>query len=665
MSSIELILAAIALAAVSGFPSLALAKRPRMGQVLAAVLLAASSALGLSGAVQAFGPSPAPGLEIAWSSPWGVIGVGLDALSGIFLIPIFIVPTLGAVYGLGYRDPATRPAEEARLGVFYGLLAAGMALVVVARDAVLFLFAWEAMALASWFAATTEWDKPEVRRAGWIYLVATHVGTLALYAMFSIWKGATGSFALARAAAVPPEVGGAIFVLALLGFGLKAGLVPLHVWLPGAHANAPSHVSAVMSGVMIKLGIYGILRMTGLLPAPPEWWGWTLLGIGGISALAGIAWATAQADLKRVLAYSSVENIGIVTMGAGLSLVGRAIGRPSLILLGMGAALFHVWNHSMFKSLLFLGAGRVLHATGTRRLEHLGGLISKMPLTAALFAVGAVAIAALPPFNGFMSEWLLYLGFFRGVVGGPGPSIPAVAAAAAVLATVGALAMAAFVRLFGVVFLGSARSASTREAHHEGGAGHWFMAVPMVALALGCLVAGLAPGLLLPTLGRAAGEWGNLRDGAQGLAALANFSWTLPLGAAIGIGAALAAFVFALAARTSGVSRRLTWDCGYAAPSSRMQYGASSFAEFLDRNLAFVLARRRKVKPPQGAFPTASSFSSRTPDPVLDLVVRPFAAAGRRAAPKMRVLHQGQTQLYLVYILVVTVILLVAGASLP
>ena len=667
MSSVDLVLVSILISALSGLPIAMSGGASKRGQSLSAIFLASAGLVGLAGTIPAFSSPQESGRVLAWGLPTGSFSVGLDGLSGIFLIPIFIVPTLGAIYGLGYWNAKERPADGRRLGLSYGLLVAGMALVVIARDALLFLVAWEIMALASWFAATAESDKSEVRRAGWVYLVATHIGTLVLFAMFALWKSETGTFALGRNLAVGPDAAGVIFSLALIGFGLKAGLVPLHVWLPGAHANAPSHVSAVMSGVMIKLGVYGILRMTSLLPSPAEWWGWTLLAVGGVSAMAGIAWATGQGDIKRVLAYSSVENIGIITMGAGLALLGESIGRPALVFLGMGGALLHVWNHSLFKSLLFLDAGLVIHETGTRRLERMGGLAKRLPLAAGLFGLGAAALSALPPLNGFAGEWIIYLGFFRGVVAGPGQSLPVAALGAAVLATVGALAVAAFVRLFGAVFLGMPRSKQPEPGHGSAssetghGAARVFMLLPMVVLALACLIVGLAPGLVLPAIGAAAGDWGHLRDGARNLAALADFSWALPLGLSLlGIVCILIIF-FAYRGRLGRASGRGTWDCGYAAPTSRMQYGASSFGEFLGRNLSFVRVSLAKLQAPKGAFPAPGRFASKSPDPVLDLSIRPLASFAGRSLARIRILHQGQTQIYLIYILLATIILLVAG----
>ena len=661
MTSIGLVETAIALMALSGLPAFLFPRSSRAGQRAGTVLLLAGSLLGLAGLAASLAAGAARAYKADWFLPWGEFSVAVDGLGAMFLALVFVIPALGSVYGLEYWRQSEHADNGRRLGLSYGLLAASMAQVVLARDGVLFLISWEIMALSAWLASTTESDKPEVRRAGWIYLVATHIGTLCLLAMFALWRSATGSFALVGAAAVDAEAAGAIFALALVGFGLKAGIMPLHVWLPGAHANAPSHVSAVMSGVMLKIGVYGILRMTSLLPLPETWWGWTLLGLGALTGLAGIAWAMGQGDLKRLLAYSSIENIGIITMGVGLALLGRSSGRADLVVLGMGGALLHVWNHGLFKSLLFLDAGAVMHATHTRKLDALGGLAKTMPRAAGLFALGAVAISALPPLNGFVGEWLLYIGFFRVVGTIPEPSLAAAAAGAAVLATIGALAVAVFVRAFGVVFLGSARRAAGGHAPGDPGPA---MVLPMAFLALACLAVGLFPGPALSFAAKTALDWGGLEATGLSLSVFANTSWLTTAGFALII---LIVMLFLFFRLRSGAGTRPeipTWDCGYAAPTPRMQYTASSVGEFLIRGLAFVLFPKRRNPLVTEAFPRPSSFSSKLPDLVLDRLLAPLARFAARLVPGVKVLQQGQTQLYLVYVLVVTVILLVVGVGL-
>jgi hydrogenase-4 component B len=686
MLSLSLVFAAALLFACSGLPAFFLPRRSRLGQWAATLLMIAGSALGLAAlGLAACGAGGQYSLSLEWRLPWGSFVAALDPLSSVFLVLIFIIPGLGSIYGLGYWRPSEKARSSRSLGLAFGLLAGAMVLVVVARDGMLFLIAWELMALAAFFASTAE-DGREVRRAGWIYLIATHIGTLCLFAMFALWKRATGSFALVGASSVPIEAAGAIFILALIGFGFKAGFIPLHFWLPGAHANAPSHVSAVMSGVMLKMGIYGILRMTSLLPSPPVWWGATLLAVGALTGLAGIVFAIAQTDIKRVLAYSSVENIGIIAMGMGLALLGRALGRWELVLLGMGGALLHVWNHGLFKSLLFFGSGAVMHATGTRNMERLGGLAKLMPRAALLFLLGAVAICALPPLNGFASEWLLYLGFFSSLSSpsatnlvGADPAAIA-AAGAAVLAMIGALAVACFVRLYSGVFLGEPRTEAVAKASEPGAS----MLLPMAVLALACLAIGALPSRLLPALEAAVRSWAGaapslagaaVAGGAEAGAAFgpgaASLAQTAPLGwlswAAFGL-ILLVALVFLM---LRGVSRRQrravsTWDCGYAQPTARMQYTASSFGRSIVSLFSPLPEPKKGRLAVRGFFPKHERFEGVGTEGLLDHLLRPALRAAEGLLPRFRLLQRGQTHLYILYVLVATILLLAfAGLGVP
>lgn len=654
MMAIWLILGAIVTFGLSGLPACLLPVRSRAGQICAVALMVAAGAAGLAGAVLSLGSVQPPGLDVAWFLPWGRFSVTVDPLGAFFLILVCVVPTLGSVYGLGYWKQAEHPDNGRRLGLAYGLLAAGMGLVVIARDGALFLLAWELMALAAFFAATAEDEDPEVRRAGWIYLIATHIGTLCLFAMFALWARETGSFALAPAAGLAAESAGAMFVLALVGFGFKAGLMPFHVWLPGAHANAPSHVSAVMSGVMLKMGIYGIIRMSSLLGAGADWWGLILLLAGVLSGIAGLAFALGQQDIKRLLAYSSIENIGIIAMGLGLALLGRSHARADWVLLGLGGALFHVWNHGLFKPLLFLGAGAVIHGTHTRDIEQLGGLAKKMPGTALLFMLGAVAISALPPLNGFVSEWLIYLGLFHSLQ----PDVPgislATAGAAAGLSLIGALALATFVKLCSTVFLGNRRTSHGDHAHDPGPA----MILPMALLAVACVVLGLLAFLAAPAADLAVRAWLGRADASLSIAALVPLQWLAILGAVL-IGLVLVVLlVWRLLPRSRQVSRKVTWDCGYAQPSSRMQYGGSSLGQGLTGLFGFLTRPRREMPVIRGAFPVKARFRQSVPDLVLDRFVLPLSKFIGRHLPRIRILQQGQTQVYILYVLAITVVLL-------
>jgi hydrogenase-4 component B len=394
--------------------------------------------------------------------------------------------------------------------------------------------------------------------------------------------------------------------------------------------------------------------MTGLLPVAADWWGGVLLGVGALSGVAGIALAMGQRDLKRLLAYSSIENIGIIAIGLGLALLGRSLSRPDWVLLGLGGALLHVWNHSLFKSLLFFNAGAIIHATHTRDLDRLGGLAKVMPQTAALFGVGAVAICALPPLNGFASEWLLYVGLFRTLAG-----FPAAAVAAVALALIGALALACFVKLLGVVFLGTARG----EAAVAEGDSDFSMRFPMMVTAAGCLTIGLFPWLVAPLLERAVGNW-TVLSGPQDLviSALAPLPWISALGLVLlGLVGALR-WVLKRSPRAGRRGSAGTWDCGYAQPTRRMQYTGSSFGQLLVQLFAIFLWPRQQWPAIRGFFSQRTRFESVVPDLVLDRFVLPLFGLAGRYLPRLRVLQQGQTHRYVLYILGVVLFLFVWGA---
>jgi formate hydrogenlyase subunit 3/multisubunit Na+/H+ antiporter MnhD subunit len=394
---------------------------------------------------------------------------------------------------LAYRDTKALAPQW----FFFNLFVASMALVVVARNAVLFLVSWEMMSVTAFFLVTFEHEKRDVRAAGWIYLVATHLGAAFLLAMFLLLGRQAHSldfddFAVA-ATNLAPAVTGLVFVLALIGFGAKAGFVPLHVWLPEAHPAAPSHVSALMSGVMIKIGIYGVLRTMMLLAKPAAWWGPVLVIIGLAGGVLGVSLAVFQRDLKRALAYSSIENVGLIMLALGVGVWGITSAHPTVAILGLAGGLLHIWNHSLMKGLMFLSAGSVLHGTGTKDLERLGGLMKRMPRTGVAMTLGALAIAAVPPLNGFVSEWLIFMAMLRGGLEFTGVSRTGLLLAAGVLAFIGGLASICFVRLVGIVLLGQSRSEQARHAHESSG----WMTVPLGVLAAFCVVAGVLPTALV------------------------------------------------------------------------------------------------------------------------------------------------------------------------
>jgi hydrogenase-4 component B len=641
--SLFLIIAACCLAAASGGWALALRRRPALAQRLATATLGLGAVLGLAGAALALS-----GQEAAWSVPWPTLrasfSLRVDALSAFFLLPVLGLPALASVYGLGYWPQAVHGARSIRLQLYFGLVTGAMTLVCVAADAVLFLVAWEVMALAGFLLVFTEHEKPEVQRAAFVYLASAHAGNLALFALFALLGRLAGSFEFAAMAGLDGggPLAGWIFGLALFGFGLKAGLVPFHFWLPGAHAAAPGHVSAILSGVLLKTGIYGLLRITGFFDAVPAAWGGVVLAAGAASAILGVAFALAQHDVKRLLAYHSVENLGIIAMGLGLALLGRSSGNPALVVLGFAGALLHVVNHALFKGLLFLGAGAVHHATGTRELDLLGGLARSMPITAALFLVGAAAISGLPPLNGFASEWLVFLAACQAVLA-PGPGVgPLAGLAAPALALVGGLAAACFAKVYGTTFLGHARSPHAERGHEATPA----MLASMATLAAACLGIGLVPAAWLPGLARAAADWSRLP-----LAALARpaeeagrSAWHVSLVA--GLLLLLVALLVAWRRGRLGSAQPTapTWGCGFASPTARMQYTGSSFAEQLVIRFGWFFFPRIQVDPPAGLFPRRASFGSHVPDTVLELAILPALESGVRGSDRLRAQFGGRVQ---------------------
>jgi formate hydrogenlyase subunit 3/multisubunit Na+/H+ antiporter MnhD subunit len=601
---------------------------------------------------------------LPWSMPFGALTLALDPLSAFFCLPTLIVCSLCALYGYSYLAPC-RPVKNLGLHwFFYAALAASILLVLVARNALFFLLAWELMALSSFFLVMFEHEKPAVRQAGWIYMIATHLGTGFLLVMFFVMGRSCGSldFRDFTALAGQDPAANLVFGLALIGFGTKAGFMPLHVWLPEAHPAAPSHVSAVLSGVMIKTGIYGIVRVVSFCGPPPVWWGWTLLGIGIMSGVLGVVFALAQHDLKRLLAYSSVENIGIIAVGLGLGLLGVHYRLPLVAFLGFAGGLLHVLNHAFFKSLLFLGAGSVLHSAGTGEIDRLGGLSRKMPFTGITFMVGAAAICGLPPLNGFLGEFLIYLGAFLSVAshhGLPLASALGGAAAGGALALIGALAVACFTKAYGAIFLGGPRQAGPYDNAHETG---WNMRIATLTLAGFCISIGLAgpwiiglmPPVVLAVLPgldpmAALGNWGDARI-------ILGKVWTLSMLLLVVTGIFLWFRRFLLSGRE--VRRVVTWDCGYAAPTARMQYTASSFAAPVAGLFRLVLRSKLHADLPHGIFPENSHLHSKTTDVFREKLFRPWFAIITWAAGKVRLIQQGQLQLYILYIVITILVLL-------
>lgn len=593
-----------------------------------------------------------------------------DPLSAFFLLVVAAVALPASLYSLTYPREASAPG---RLGAGMGLFLCSLAAVVTAANAYTFLVAWEVMALASLGLVAWRFRRAENRRAALVYAVMTHAGTLCILAAFLLLGREAGSLDFGAWAARGPGLPGgawrdAAFLLGLAGFGAKAGLVPLHVWLPQAHPVAPSHASALLSGVMLKTAVYGLLRLLAGLAPVPLWWGGLLMVLAAATALLGVIYALTEHDLKRLLAYHSVENVGIILLGLGAALVAAAAGLPGPAALALAAALYHTLNHAVFKGLLFLGAGSVIEAVGTHDMERMGGLARRLPGTAAFFLVGSAAIAALPPLNGFVSEWLTFqalLGLAHGA--GPGAVHLLAPAGGAALALTGALAAACFVKAYGVVFLALPRSpeaAAAREAPASQRAALGF-------LALLCLALGLLPGAVLrllddagaPALASLLGGPAAAAGAAGGAAALVRApGWATALNpAALALGVALPALLAWALTRRGGTRRAPTWACGVTL-EPRMEYTAAAFAKPFRIIFRQILRPRREVEADYEVAPYfACSLRYRSEiTPVFETYLyRPAYQALLAAVRRLRVLQAGSLQAYLTYMLLTLVGLLI------
>jgi hydrogenase-4 component B len=619
---------------------------------LGAALIAAGCLLGLADAVLLLWRGGEHWLSVPWQDSLPLT-LRVDALSAFFLLAIHAIALVASVYSIGYLAHEGHPARAASSTFLLSLLVVSMALVVSAGSMVAFMAAWELMSLSSFFLVLHHHEREQNRRAGLIYFVYSQLGALVLLVGFALLYRYSGELDLGARGAVPEDLRTPLFALFLVGFGSKAGVFPLHAWLPHAHPAAPSHVSALMSGVMIKTGIYGLLRVYGLIePATPTVA--RLVLVAGIaSGVLGVLYALGQHDLKRLLAYHSVENIGIILLGLGLGMLGLAHGQPALAALGFAGGLLHVLNHALFKSLLFLGAGAILQRTGSGVIDRLGGLLRSMRWTGLGFVVGSVAIAGLPPLNGFVSEVLVYLAGFRGL-GLARTDFVISALAILGLALIGGLALACFTKVVGVVFLGEPRSDEARRASEVGPA----MWLPMLALAVACAVVGLLPEPLVHASLRAAAA-------IDGRLAVAEVRPALDLVGDVGrVGALTLAAIAALYGlrlllyRGKSVRRAPTWGCGYTRPSPRMQYTGTSYAASLLEFFRPLAPQSVDARPVQGLFPGPAGHASHVHDlaevGIAHGVVRPV----RWVFEQLRWMQHGEIHLYLGYILLAIVVLL-------
>lgn len=640
--------------------------RLALGGSLTAVVVGGALCLaaGVGGLSQQSNPAM---MQLAWPMPMGVVHLAMDGLSAWFLVPLGVLSMAAAIYSWGYLDQEMREGSRFGIGAYGGLLCllvAALIVVFCAGDAVLFLVAWEAMALSSFLLILFHDRDEKVRIGAWFYLIAPHLGTaICLFPLFALLIVHSGS---TEFAAFGPSLKGAsgalpviLFILGLIGFGTKAGFMPMHVWLPQAHPVAPSPVSAMLSGIVIKTGIYGILRMLSWLPKLPMGCAIAMLLLAAATGIMGILYALGQGQIKRLLAYSSVENIGIIGLGIGVGMLGEATGSAPLAALGFAGAMLHVLNHATFKGLLFLSAGAVLHGTGTAEMERLGGLAKRMPVTAGLFLAGALAICALPPLNGLVGEWLIYSALFSGAKSGQTWSwLPTMGLTA--LALIGGLALACFAKVFTIVFLGEPRDASIHP-HRT----NRFMLAGMIPLAGVCLLIGLCAAALPSILGRASsplleGKIERSADVAGSLDALAGVTPVFVV--LVGLIAGLLVLRWMLPARRQNAGGVGTWGCGYRYASPRVQYTGSSFAWSLIHSFRPLLRPRVQIVHPAGYFPTAGQVATSTPDGPETYVYRPMFTGIARLCQRLWPLQHGRVQLYLIYMVATLLIVFTVDA---
>lgn len=668
MSALQLLLIGAGALLALLAPAIAFGRRPAGHWILycgASALCAWMTAIALAALLGVAATSP--DLRLPLGLPWIGARFHLDALAAAFLVVVNLGGAIASFYALGYGRRETDPD---RVLPFYPLFLVGMNLVVMAADAFSFLIAWEVMSLASWALVMAHHREAENRRAGYVYLVMASFGALALLLAFGLLAGPNGRYAFDAMRAHPP--GGAVaslaLVLAILGAGSKAGLAPLHVWLPLAHPAAPSHVSALMSGVMTKVAVYAFVRIVfDLCGAPQTWWSLVVLALGAATAFLGVLQALMQHDLKRLLAFHTVENIGIIFIGLGLALAFRAERMPLAAALALTAALFHVFNHSLFKSLLFLGSGAVTSATGERDMERLGGLIRRMPQTAFAFLAGCVAISALPPLNGFVSEWMTFQAILLS------PQLDAwalklmVPAVGALLALSAALAAACFAKAFGVTFQGRPRSEAAADASETDA----FSRAAMFALVGLCLAAGVLPGFVIDALGPAVQPLIGAHMPAQSsqpwlsiipiAEARSSYNGLLVL---VFIAASAALCALGIHRFASHAWRRApAWDCGAPDASPATQYTAASFAQPIRRVFGtLVLAARESLDMPAPLDPRPARFEAVVHDPVWETLYAPISGAVAFAAERLNKLQFLTIRLYLTLVFLALVGLLLALA---
>ena len=643
---------AIGVILIAGILPLAISRQFNLMKAGCVLIMALGCIIGLID-VLSFLLAPAEAATMSW--PWlhiFTLSFKLDTVSAFFLIPIFLISPLALLYSFHYLEKPEQSSRVALNYFCYGLLVASMALVATASNIVTFALAWEIMSLSSFFLVVYEYQAKETRKAGYLYFIFAQGGAMFLFAAFAVIYSHTGNFSFDQVASLPEKIKLIVFILAFIGFGSKAGIFPLHIWLPHAHPAAPSHISAVMSGVMIKMGIYGIIRIYSLLNSPDMSYAIIVVITGMVTGILGVIYALGKQDMKKMLAYSSVENIGIILMGLGIGMIGVANDSTGMAFLGFAGAFLHVFNHSIFKSLLFMGAGAVLHKAKTKSINQLGGLMKRMPTTGKTFLAGSVAISGLPPFNGFVGEFLIYFGAFQGMKLHGLPFILATLTIIS-LAVIGGLATACFTKVVGLAFLGEPRTEAAANASEAG----FTMQLVMVLLASACLFIGIYPEpfVRLAFSGLRDLQMVGAADPTLFLTLIRNVSLTAALFLVIIIGITLLRRMLYVRKQ---VDSGPTWGCGFTQPTVRMQYTGTSYAmSMVDFYRPFVPAKTvytgiKKI------FPGLTTYQTKVEDiaekSMHQKVVKPLF----KLLEKMRWIQHGKIQLYIAYIILAIVVLL-------
>ncbi len=642
----------ILLILLGGFLALVFAKQVKLAKITTVLLLSAGCLWGLTESVTSLMQSVNQTASFKFLNVFS-LAFQIDGLSAFFLVAIFAVCLLASIYSFHYMEDEQKPVRTAVNYFFFSILISAMALVVTSANIITFMLSWEIMSLSSYFLVIYNHHSEESRKAGFLYFVFSHVGAMFIFAAFGIIYGYTGSFDFGDMGALTETAKIVVFIFAFIGFGSKAGVFPFHVWLPYAHPAAPSHISAVMSGVMIKTGIYGIIKIYILLNLHTPLFGNIVLIFGVVSGILGIVYALGQQDLKRLLAYSSVENIGIILIGLGIGMIGVSSKQPLMAALGFTGAFLHIFNHAIFKTLLFMGAGMVLHKTGSRSIDALGGLLKNMKVTGTAVIIGSLAICGLPPFNGFVGEFFIYIGAFKGISLDTSAFVMSIFGIIS-LAIIGGLALACFTKVIGVVFQGEPRTDAAVNVNEKG----FTMKLSMAILAGACLLIGVFPKIIIQLPIKAVSSLG-LEFSRNTLEPFEQMTSNISLAALILfivllVVIAIRSFLY----KGKTITKSGTWGCGFTQPTVKMQYTGSSYASFI---LDFFRPAAPLVEdhpPVKGRFPAKTYYRSEVNDIAGLHMNRVIVNPVLFLFDKLRWIQHGDIHLYIGYILLAIVLLL-------